>query len=84
MGSIGQRIHLKDRESENKKIYLWIDIAQEKAQNIENRWSPLRGNKTDWVIDAKEFHQITLSNRGPTKTRKFLTIEGGWYRCGSL
>lgn len=83
MGSICQRIHLKDRESE-KKIYPWIDISHEKAQNKESRWSPLRGNKTDWVIDANESHPITCGNRGPTKTRKLLTIEGGWYRCGSI
>lgn len=84
MGRICQIIHLKKRESENKKIYLWIDITNEKAQNLEYRWVPLRGDKTDGVIDTNESHPIRVSNRGQTKTGKFLTMECGWYRCGSI
>ena len=84
MGSICQRIHLQQNRWGNKNIYPGIDITNEKAQNIEHRWAPLRGDKTAGVIDQNESHQIRISNRGQTKTRKFLTMEGGWYRCGSL
>lgn len=84
MGSICQRIHLKNRESGNKKIYPGIDFKNEKPQNIEHRWSPLKGDKTDRMIDTNESHPIRVSNRGQTKTGKFFTMECGWYRCRSI
>jgi hypothetical protein len=84
MGSICHIIHLKNREAGNKKIYPGIEIRLEKPQNIEYLWSPLRGDKTDGVIDTNESHPIRVSNRGRTKTGKFLTMECGWYRCRSI
>ncbi len=84
MGSIGQRIHLKKRESGNKKIYPWMDITNEKSQNPAHRWAPLRGNKMDGVIEKNESYPSTVSDPGQTKLPNFLTMESGWYRCRSL
>ncbi len=84
MGSIYPRIYLKASESSHKNIYPWMDITNEKAANTEYRWVPLRRGQTDEVIAGKEVHPICLRNRGQTKMRKILTLEGGWYRCHSI
>ncbi|MCT7972475.1 hypothetical protein [Laspinema olomoucense] len=80
MGSICQTIHLYPSEWGNKNIYPSLDIRNKKAQNTEHGWSRWRGDKMDGVMDTNESHPIYVSNQGPIKTRKILTMEGGWYR----